>query len=79
MGIFFKPNTIDKIVIFIIMITTVSHLSFMLSAFWYSPYSLIFRIAYGKGSYYDEEVHLPGDSKQPGNEENVDENNSIYF
>ena len=51
----------------------------MLSAFWYSPYSLIFRIAYGKGSYYDEEVHLPGDSKQPGNEENVDENNSIYF
>ena len=61
------------------MITTVYHLSFILSAFKYSPCSLIFIIAYGKGRYYEEGVHLPRDSKQPGNEENVDENNSIYF
>ena len=27
----------------------------------------------------DKEAHLPGDSKQSGNKENVDENNSIYF
>ena len=27
----------------------------------------------------DEEAHLPGDSKQSGNKENVDENNSVYF
>ena len=27
----------------------------------------------------DEEAHLPGDYKQSGNKENVDENNSVYF
>ena len=40
---------------------------------------LIFRIAFSIGRYYDEEVHLPRDSKQTRNEENTDENNSTYF
>ena len=47
--------------------------------FWYLPYSLILRIAFCIGRYYDEEVHLQRDCKQSGNEENVVENNSMYF
>ena len=35
--------------------------------FWYLPYSLILRIAFCIGRYYDEEVHLQRDCKQSGN------------